>query len=240
VTEICDDILLAVAATMQHVLGRIDIRCITLAVPPYLQEAPDLFVRFEGLQGSLEITAQAETYEELRDILFGPRGVLSSHSPRIDNVRELHIVGCSFVNGQTLEHINVAMPNIVSISFFHCEEPRVFVLPPQSNPSSPPFTHLERIMVLGPVSGLGGLVKGRRECGVPLKALVVGRGSGGFKYNDLEDYAALEEFVDDLRVGCPTEIVEWGSENEVLNIWSATHETCLVSPFYRKLVLVLG
>jgi len=232
------DIPLAVVANMQHVLGRIDIRCITLAVPPYPQVVPDLLVRFEGLQASLEITTQADTYTELPDVFFGPRGILFSHSPRINNARELLIIGCPFIGNQVLDHINLAMPNIVSISFFHCKAPQVLVLPPQTNPSSPPFLHLERIMVLGPELWLGGMVKARRDCGVPIKTLIVGRGSGGFKYNHMEDYTALEEFVDDLRVGCPTEIFDWGSENEILNVWSAIRKPGPVSSFYGKLVIL--
>jgi len=153
ITKIHGAIPLTVVTAMRHVLGRIDIRCITLAVPPCPQETPDLFIRFEGLQTSLEITSQADTYEELREVFFGPRGVLFSHSPRINNVRELRIIGCPFADGQVLDHINVAMPNIVSISFFHCEEPHVFVLPPPNRPfitsiSTPRTHHGSRIRIV--------------------------------------------------------------------------------------------
>jgi len=37
---------------------------------------------------------------------------------------------------------------------------------------------------------------------------------------DHEDHAALRELAEDLRMDCPTEILEWGIENEILNIWS--------------------
>ena len=30
----------------------------------------------------------------------------------------------------------------------------------------------------------------------------------------------LREFGDGLRIVCPTEILEWGTENETLNTWS--------------------
>ena len=235
-TDVLDDIPLAVVASMQHVLGRIDIHCITLAVPPLHGLDFDLLIRFEGLQASLEITTYVTTYEDLQDVLFGPRGALFSHSPRIENVRELHIIGCPFVDGQVLDHINTSMPNLVSISFFNCEDPWVFVLPPKTDPSSPPFLRLECIMVLGTVSGLMEMVKARRDCGVPLKTLVIGQGDGYFQCGQLEDHAALAEFVDELRIECPTEILEWGGGNEILNLWSTVGIPGLVSPLYRKLM----
>ena len=238
-SEVCGYIPLAMMATMQHVLKRVDIYSITLAIPPFPQDNPDLLIRFEGLQASLEMTAYADTYEKLRDVFFGPKGVLSSHSPRIEDVKELHIIGCPFVDSRVLDHFDAAMPNVVSISLFDCEGPDVFGPLTPTNTSPPPFQHLERIMVLGSESGLGGMVKARRDHGVPLRTLVVGRGSGEFDYNHVEDYAALEEYVDELRTGCPTEIVEWGSENEIFNLWSAAQIPCPVCPFYENL-MVLG
>jgi len=91
-------------------------------------------------------------------------------------------------------------------------------------------------MVLGPESGLGAMAKARRDCGVPLKTLVIGRGSGEFEYHRAWDYTALEELVDELRTGCPTEITEWGSENEILNIWSTIEIPCPVSPKRKSTV----
>ena len=52
-------------------------------------------------------------------------------------------------------HIHAAMPNLVSISF-HCEGPCAFGLLTPTDPSSPPFPHLELIMVFGSESGLRG------------------------------------------------------------------------------------
>jgi len=237
IIDICGDIPPTVLATIQHVLGGIGIICITFAAPPRPEDDPDLLVRFEGLGASLEITTYAETYDELRAIFFGHRGVLFSHSPRIENVRELHIIGCHFVDSQVLDHVSAAMPNVASISFFHCKEPQVFVLLPETSPSSPAFPRLERIMVLGPVSGLRGMVKTRRDDGVPLKTFVVGRGSEGFEYDHPEDHLLLGEFVDELHVGCPTEILEWGTENEIFNIWSTVGIPSPVSPNRKLMVL---
>jgi len=51
------------------------------------------------------------------------------------------------------------MQNVISISFFHYEGPRMFGLLTSTNPSSPPFPHLERVMVLGPEPWLREMVK---------------------------------------------------------------------------------
>jgi len=57
----------------------------------------------------------------VRNVLLSTKGVLFSSSLPIEDVRELHIVGCSFDNGQGLHHIYTAMPNLISVSFFHCK-----------------------------------------------------------------------------------------------------------------------
>ena len=232
-TDVCGDIPPVVVGSMHHVLRRVDIGRITLAVPPLNHGNLELFVRFEGPHSSLEFTIRdVHTDAQLWNIFFGPRGVLFSHSPHIGNVRELHIAGCSFGDSRGMDHINAVMPNIVSISFFRCEG-HVFGLLIPTNPPSPPFPHLERVMVLGSESALREMVETRKDHGVPLKTLVVGRLPNGFeydlegyteieefKYDHLEDYTELEEFVEDLRFGCPTEILAWGTGNEILNVWS--------------------
>ena len=225
-------------ATIQHVLGRVDVRCIILAggSPGDLRDR-GILVRLEWLCGSLEITYPLETDMTVRDIVFGPSGALFSHCPSYtENTRELHIVGSLFEGDRELRYIHDAMPNLVSISFFRYEGPHVFGLLTPTNPSSPPFPHLERVMILGPESGLREIVKTRKDCGVPLKTLIFGRGSGLFEY-DHENHAALREFVDDLRVECPTEILEWGTENEVLNIWSAADMPGPVSSNWKLTML---
>ena len=213
------DIPLAAEATMQHVLRRIDIRRITLLVAPSdYHGGAWLLVRFEGLSGSLEITSYSMgTGAQIRDAFFGPRGVLFSQSPHIEGVREVNIVGCSFEGDQEFHHIHMAMPELVSISFFRCEGLHVFGLLTPTNTSSPPFPNLERVMVLGSESGLREMAKARRDCGVPLKTLAVGRGPR--RYEDLEDYTALGKLVGHLHIDCPIEVLEWGTENEILNIW---------------------
>ena len=67
--------------------------------------------------------------------------------------------------------------SILPSSFRH-EGSRVFGLLIPANPSSPRFPQLERIMVLVPGSGLREMVGIIRDCGVPLKPLIVGRRSG--------------------------------------------------------------
>ena len=224
--------------TMEHVLGRVDIRSITLAAgsPGGPSREAGLLVRFEWLCGSLEITFPLETGVIIRNFFFGPSGMLfSGHVPQIENVRELHVVGCPFEDGLELHHVHAAMPNLVSISFFHYGGPRVFGLLTPTDLLSTPFPHLERIMVLGPESGLREVVKTRKDRGVPLKTLILGRGSGWFEY-DHEDREALREFVGDLRIECPTEILGWGTENEVLKVWSTGDTPGPVSP-NRKLMI---
>jgi len=238
--DVCRSVPPAVMAAMQHVLGRVDIRRITLAAPPRPDGKTEFLIRFEGLQGSLEITAarSARTHAQVRNVLFSQEGVLFSHSPRIDGVRELHIVGCSFEDGQGFYHISTAMPNLASISFFQCKGHNLLGLLAAINPSSPPFPHLERVMVLGQESGLREIAKARRDHDVPLKTLVVGRVPGGFEHDRLEDYTELGQLVDDLRIGCPTEILEWETGNEILNIWSAINVSGPVSP--NANIMVLG
>lgn len=246
-SDVCGDIPLEIMAAMQHVLRMVDIHTITLAVPPYSRGDVELLVRFDGLQGSLEMTIRgANTHTQLWDVFFGPRGALFSHSPRIENVRELHIVYCPFEDGRGMDHINAAMSNLVSISFSYCEGPHLFGLLAPTNPLSPPFPHLKRVMSLGPESELRGMAKARRDHGVPLKTLVVGRPPRGikhdlggptapeeFEYDRLEDYTVLEEFVEDLCVGCPTEILEWGTGNDILDVWSTAGIPGPVSPNVR-------
>jgi len=254
--DVHGDIPPKVMAAIHHVLKRVDIGRITLALPPLTITAMptihgdlELFVRFEGTQGSLELIIRGFDIDaRIWDASFSPRGVLFSHSPQIWNVRELHIAGYSFRGTRGMYHINAAMPNLTSISFFHCEG-HVFELLTPTNPPSPPFPHLERVMILGSESGLRGIIKTRRDQGVPLKSLVVGRlperflygltvaiEREQFEYDHLEDYTELEEVVDDLRVGCPTEILEWGTENEILNVWSTVGIPGPVSPSVRLVV----
>ena len=57
-----------------------------------------------------------------------------------------------------------------------------------TDPSSLPFPHLERIMVSGQESGLREMAKARRDFGVPLKTVGIGRGPRGSKCGHPEDY----------------------------------------------------
>ena len=237
-----------VVTTTQHVLGKIDIHSITLAAPITRDFGvfTDILVRFEGLQGSLEMTAKGprNRYTEQYaawDISFGPDGVLFSHPHNIRNVTELHVIGHRFRDDQagSLHHVSTVIPNVVSISFFHCDVVCLRELLAPTSLSTPLFPHLERVMVLGHEPGLEEIVRGRKDLGVPLKTLVVGRGPEDFEYDHLEDYTTLEGLVDDLRVGCPTEILEWGTGNEIRNFWP-TIEDPLVSLTGSLIVLGLS
>ena len=217
--------------SVQHVLRRIRIRCITLAT---CLEREEYCIRFEGLRGSLEITTVHTPDGRLQiDLLFGPEGVLFSHSPDIENVTEIHVVGCPFDTGPGLDHVKVAMPNVDTISFFECDAPRAFELLTSENLSLLPFPRLERVMVLGEEFGLEDMARRRRDLGVPLKTLVIGRDLEGLEYDHTGDYAALGELVDDLRVECPVEILGWGSGNKIIDFWSEAATPSFVSPGER-------
>jgi len=216
-----DNIPQVVRAAIQHVLGRVDIRCVTLAVPDEamhqanggmdLDRGVYLLIRFEGLGGSLEITDFGRATHQ--NIFFGPEGVLFSYSPPVKDVKELHIIGCSFDH----EHIYTAMPNLVSISIFRCTACSLSELLIPAHLPSPPFPHLERITVLGQGSGLGEVAKRRKDCGIPLKTVIVGRGLVEY---DHPDYSELGEFLDELHIGYPTKTLQWETKNEVLHIWA--------------------
>ena len=227
-----------VVATIQHVLRRIDPRYTTLAVPPRSKPGSELLIRFDGLEGSLEMTTRGVFPGGVQNVLFSPKGVLFSSSLPIEDVRELHIVGCSFDDSQGFHHIYTAMPNLISISFFHCKGHNLLGLLSPTEYPSPPFPHLEHIMILGPESGLRDIARRRKDCSVPLRTLVIGRGPREFEYNHLDDYAELRELVDDLHIGCPTEILEWETRNEILDIWSAIGVPGPVSPNKHLEVLV--
>ena len=72
--------------------------------------------------------------------------------------------------------------------------------------------------VLGRESGPGKMARGRSEHDAPLRSRVVGQGSG-IEYGHLGDHTTLASLVDDLRVGRPTEILEWGTGHEIRNVW---------------------
>ena len=216
---------------MRHVLQRIKIRSITLAA--HLWNL-DLLTRFEGPHGSLEIsTEHAPGGPSPINLLLDPQGVLFSHSPHIKDVTEINFLNCTCYTyqhrNQELDYIKIAMPNVDTISLFRCEGDDPLALLTTAGGSSPPFPRLERVMVLGHESRLEEMVRNRRDLGVPLKTLILGRDPEGFNYDRLEDYATLEGLVD-LRVGCPVEIVEWGAGNEILDVWSAAGAPSAVSP----------
>ena len=220
----------AIPNPIQHILGRIDSRCITLATSPgHLH--PEIFIRFEGPGGSLEITTHGK-YSAQPHVLLVLERMLFFPLPGIENVTELHIVGCSFDRSQTFRLVNVTMRNIVCISFFHCDESQVYRLLTKTHDSLPPFPRLERIMVFGNESKLEPMARRRRELGVPIKTLVLGRECRGFRFTPLKDYTDLGELVGHLLAGCPTELLEWGTGNDILQIWSPTKVP--VSPGWKR------
>ena len=213
----------AIMAAIQHVLTNIDIYRITLAIPPHTLGNLEALVRFEGSQGSLEMTIDFIHPKNLSD-LFGPQGVLFSHKPHIADVRELHIIDFSLIDRKYFRYFSRAMPNVVSISFFNCSELYISELLAPSHPSSLPFPHLECVMVLGSESELEEVAWGMRDLGVRLKTLIIGRGPGCDEHDILEDYTILEDLVDDLRIGYPAQTWRWAAGNEIASIWSTVME----------------
>ena len=100
------------------------------------------------------------------------------------------------------------MPNIVSVSFFHYSGPHISEVVAQTSSLSLPFPHLERVMVLGSELELEEMARRGRDLAVPLKTLVIGEGHGSSEYSHLEDYGVLGGLVDDIRIGCPTKILD--------------------------------
>lgn len=206
-------------AAIQHVLGRTDIRSITLAASHNYTHM-GILIRFEGPGGTLEITTERMYSPSPPHVLLALETLLRSPLPGIETATELHIVGCPFDRSQAFRRVNKAMRNLTSISFFNCDEDQVFRLLTQTHDSSPPFPCLERVMVLGHEPKLEHMARRRKKLGVSLKTFVIGRWPKGFVYNSLTNSAALRGLVGDLRVGCPTEILEWGTGNDILDLWS--------------------
>lgn len=67
--------------------------------------------------------------------------------------------------------------NLTSISPRHYDLRCLFVILAPKGTSSPPFPHLERVMVLGLEAGSEEVTGRKKNLGVPLKTLVLGRGA---------------------------------------------------------------
>ena len=238
--DLCGNIPRMVQDSVQNVLTKVGVRRIILASAKHSMGHILLRIRFEGLQGSLEMTTRAiHNPAQPQDILLGPRGVIPSYSSHTENATELQVVGCFFHTDRGLDRVNAAMPNINTISFSGCGGPHVYKLLTSGNASSPPFPCLERVMVFGPESGLEKMARGRRDLGVPLKTLVIGRGHGDLKYTPLGDYTTLRELVGDLRTGCPVETLGWETGNEILSRWTTISDSVMVSLVRNVTVLCL-
>jgi len=205
------DVPPAVTASSQHVLGRIDIRTVVLAVAAprpagYLRS----LVRFEGVGDSPEITFK----------LFYQRRIFS-FAPCLDNVKELQIAECFIQPMSDFDHLATAMPNLTSICFFHCPHHEDFSMfkPTLLDGSSLLFPHLQRLTVLEPVPGLIWMSRGRKEKGAPLKTVVIGPEPSLYTPEQIME---LREFVDDVRVEIPPDVLEWSVGNRVLDTWSET------------------
>lgn len=219
-----------VMASSRHVLGAIDICTVILAVAaPRLGGDLQSLVRFEGADGSLEITFQLWCMGEV-STLFGDDGVLFSLTPHLNDVRELQIAECYIPSVLNVDHLSAAMPNLASIQFFHCEYDEGstmfrLVSGSGSNPW-PPFPHLKRLTVLEPGPGLIEACQERKQRGLPLHAVIIGPEPGLYTP---EQIAELRECVNNVRVEIPLGISEWSVGNRVLDTWSGISIPGLVS-----------
>ena len=221
-----DNVPQAVMDSSRHVLEGMDIQTVILAVAFRGGGCLWTLVRFEGVDGSLEITLQSWSIEQER--IFCGTGVLFSLTPRLSNVKELQLTGCCV---DDVSHLVTAMPNLTSICLFDCgwyEGDGVFgLICPSDCHLSPPFPHLERLTVLEPGPGLISVVQRRKESGAPLKTIVIGPNPRLYTSEQIRE---LRELVDDLRVEIPPDISEWSIGNRILNRWSETGIPGPVSP----------
>lgn len=195
--------------SIRHVLGMVDIGSVTLA---HIRHSEDVgydacLIRFEGSTGSLEITV----LEELGRDPFGPDGLLLSHSPRLENVKTLHVMNCH-MSDNTLTAIASAMCNLVSISFIGHNECL------SSLGDSPTlFPHLEHIAGLPAAEDLIWVARAREQYGMPLKALDI-HDEPGHRATYLAD---LRKFVDDVRVWRCADLPKRWTGNALLDVWEA-------------------
>jgi len=128
-------------------------------------------VRFEGVDGSLKMTSQSRNMEEV-PTLFGEHSALFSFAPHLNGVRELQLAGCFISSWLDVDHLAMAMPNLASISLFHCDHNKrdmAFRLVSGSGRGPrPPFPRLEHLTVLEPGIGLMEVCRERKKRGSPL------------------------------------------------------------------------
>ena len=221
--DVCGyDVPPVVLASSRHVLGRMDIHTVVLAiVAPRCDGYLQALIRFEGVVGSLEMTFRSWFMGE--GTIFCGHGVLFSFAPCLVNVKELQLAECYIEPIVDVNHLVTAMPNLTSICFFHCvwlEGDSVFrLISPNDDHQSPPFPRLESLTVLEPGPGLIKIAQRRKECGVPLRTVVIG--PDPLLYTP-EQIAELRVFVDDVRVEIPPDISEWSTGNKILDTWSDT------------------
>ena len=223
-----------IMASSRYVLGGMDICTVILA----LAATSQYLVRFEGVEGSLEITFQ-HTYSWEVSTVFDSDGVLFSFSPRLNGVRELQFAGY-YISCLDVGRLAVAMPNLASIYFFHCEcdeEDSIFgIVSGSSDHQSPPFPHLKRLTVLEPGPGLIEVCRERKKWGVPFQTVVIG--SKPCPYTP-EQIAELGEFVGDVRVETPPGISEWSVGNRIFDMWSGLYFPRLVSSTPNLIIIIL-
>lgn len=202
--------------SIQHVLEAIDIQSVTLAHIRHDEEERSgdgeiCLIRYEGPRGSLEII-NLEGYG--MDPFIGPEGLLLSHSPRLDNVKTLHLMDCR-IGGGTMTTIAPAMNNLISIKFTgHNVFPSTLI----AKKGSPAlFPHLKHIAGLPPGRRLARIARSRKESGMPLISLDV---NGNPEDEDTTKcIAELKMIVGDVKVWQCADLPECWTSNALLDAW---------------------
>jgi len=200
-----------------HVLAMINIGAITLAHIRRTKnigygERDTCLIQFGGPKGSLEIILLPMDNQDP----FGPNGPLLSHSPKLNDVKTLHIMDCH-ITDDTLTAIASAMQNLISITFSGS-----YVYPKPLTPmgGSPLlFPHLKQIVGLPLEGKLVEMAKARKENGMPLDALDV-HDHPENKYTS-RCIAELREIIEDVKVWYCANLPECWTSNTLLDAWEA-------------------
>ena len=203
--------------SIQHVLATVDIKSVTLAYIQHEDIGDDTYlIRFEGPVGSLEIFTLGGDRDP-----FGRDGPLLSHSPRLENVKTLHIMGC-YISNKTFAIIASAMCNLVSINFIGRNVHAGSLIPTDSSPAL--FPHLENVAGL-PARELARIARARKKHGMSLKSLS-GHDDSRRTAKYLEDLGKLAE---DVRICQCTDLTERWTSNALPDAWDAAGDRVPVS-----------
>ena len=167
------------------------------------------------------MTTYPATYEAIQPTLFGLGRALFSHLPHslpIENVRERHIIGYSSVGDEALclsyrhrhrFHLLLSSRRACSARTACANQPFVASIPASGTCNG---------SRTGIRVGRGG--KGEKELLRTAQNCYGWTGVPEGSSTTMWRIGRAKSFVDEFHTGRPTKILEWGSESEILNIWS--------------------